>query len=379
MRIGVTGAFGFLGANFTAALLDGRGSASASGGIEVVAFASRTRSNPLFDPERVRIEGLDIMDDPAMARAFSGLDAVAHFAGRVDYRSGRKRSVWDADVLGARAVFEAALEAGVGRLLYVSSVSALGCPGPAGLADEECRPYGEMSWPISFASPEEALRAVESSLAGDYSFLKRSRVAYFDAKLAGWELAKRFANDRGLPVVTVFPGTVVGAGDQGRAISSLVDAVWDGKLGVSLPGATSFVSARDFAAGAMLAFEKGRPGEGYVISGRDEHNMSYAEFMRLIASAARAEEGGKRPRGSRRPSGRFLVPPRAILAAAAGAAEYLMPNGSLSKALVLSGCVDNRCSSAKAMRELGYAPGASLEPAILECRRFSERLRKEAR
>ncbi len=372
MRIGVTGAFGFLGANFVAALLDGTGLAPAAGGIELVAFASRTRSNLLFDPRRVRIERLDVMDGPALAAAFSGLDAVAHFAGRVDYRSGRKRSVWDADVLGARAVFEAALASRVGRLLYVSSVSALGASPPGGLADEESRPYGDPRWPISFSSPEDALGAVEASLAGDYSFLERSRVAYFDAKLAGWELAKAYARDRGLPVVTVFPGTVVGAGDQGRAISSLVDAVWEGKLRVSLPGATSFVSARDFAAGAMLAFEKGRAGEGYVISGRDEHNMRYAEFMSLIARVAGTEEGG-------RPAGRFLVPPRGLLLAAARAAEIIVPDGGVTRALVLSGCAENRCSSAKAARELGYAPGAGLESAIMECRNFSKRLRKENR
>lgn len=367
MRIGVTGAFGFLGANFVSALLDGRGARLDGGKVEVVAFASRTRANPLFDAARTEAASLDIMDSGGMARAFSGLDAVAHFAGRVDFRAARRRSVWDADVLGSRNVFEAALAAGVPRLLYVSSVSALGSPRAGRLADEEGRPYGDPRWPISFASPEEALAAVESSLSGDYRFIERMRVAYFDAKLAGWELAKAYARDRGLPVVTVFPGTVVGAGDQGRAISSLVDNVWEGRLGISLPGSTSFVGARDFAEGAVLALARGRVGSGYVISGRDEHNLRYAQFMELVAALGRGEGRPARKR--------FLVPPRGLLLAAARAAEAILPGGSVSKALVLSGSADNRCSSAKARAELGYEPGPSLEPSIVECRRFSIALR----
>jgi dihydroflavonol-4-reductase len=368
-KIGVTGAFGFLGANFTAALLDGRQGRKPLGEeVEVVAFASRTRSNPLFDPSRTRVETLDIMDEGSLARAFSGLDAVAHFAGRVDYRASRRREVWEADVLGARAVFEAALRSGVPRLLYVSSVSALGSPAPGRLADETGRPYGDPRWPISFTSAEAILAAIEASRAGDWRFLDRVRVAYFDAKLAGWELAKAYARDRGLPVVTIFPGTVVGAGDQGRAISALVDGVWEGKLGVSLPGATSFVGASDFAEGAVLALAKGRVGEGYIVSGRDEHNLSYADFMEMIARVARAEGGRARARP--------LVPPARAAVAAAAFAEVLAPRAGLSKALALSGCADNRCGSAKARAELGYAPGPSLDQSILECRRFSEALRR---
>jgi nucleoside-diphosphate-sugar epimerase len=52
-------------------------------------------------------------------------------------------------------------------------------------------------------------------------------------------------------------------------------------------------------------------------------------------------------------------------------AEALAPSAGLSRALALSGSADNRCSSAKARAELGYDPGPSLEPSILECRRFS--------
>jgi dihydroflavonol-4-reductase len=368
-RLGVTGAFGFLGANFIAALLeDSRRAASGGDGIAITAFSSKSRANPLFDPAEVSTECLDVLDYDGMARKFSGLDAIAHFAGKVDYRPSQKRAVWDTDVLGSKRVFDAALAAGVPRLLYASSICALGDAGDGKLADEASDPYGDPRWPISFASASEALGAVEASAAGDYGFLEGVRVAYLDAKLAGWELAKAYARDGGLPIVTVFPGTVVGAGDLHFAISKLVDNVWEGKLRLSFSGSSAFVGARDFASGASLALRKGRPGEGYVIAGRDEYNLSYVEFQDLIARLSR-EEGW---RARRRPP----VLPKGFLMGLASATERAMPNGSLTRAFVLSGGIRNVCSSAKARSELGYDPSASLESAILECRRFSEGIRR---
>jgi dihydroflavonol-4-reductase len=360
MRIGVTGAFGFLGANFVAELLER--DSRAPGGGEIVAFASRTRSNPLFDPSRVRVEGLDVLGRDGLARAFEGLDAIAHFAGKVDYRAAAKKAVWDADAIGAERVFDAALAAGVGRVLYVSSICVLGDPGPGRLASEGNSPYGNPRYPISFASPAECLEALERSLSGDYRFLGKMRVAYFDAKLAAWELAKAWARERGLPVVTVFPGTAVGPGDLHHAISSLVDGAWEGRLGFCFEGATSFVGARDFARGAALALERGRAGEAYIISGRDEHNLSYAAFISLVSRLARGSGGGKRP----------ALVPRGVALCAAALAERLAPALGLAAALVRSGTVRIVCSSAKAREELGYEPGPGLEEAILECRRFSE-------
>lgn len=373
-RIGVTGAFGFLGANFIAALLRGRESLGLEkGGLEIRAFASRTRSNPIFDAAKVSVQSLDLLDQEGMTGKFSGLDAVAHFAGLVDYRFSSKRSVWDIDVLGTRRVFEAALAAGVSKLLYVSSVCALGDgtkdgASPAGLADEASSPYGDSHWPISFASPTDALAAVEASAAGDYGFLECARVAYLDAKLAGWELAKVYAGSKGLPVVTIFPGTAVGSGDLHYAISKLIDNVWEGRLRLSFEGSTSFVGVRDLAEGAVLALARGKPGEGYVVAGGDRDNLSYADFQGVVAGLARSEGW----LAARRP----MVLPRCLLLALAAAAERAMPNGSLTRAFVLSGSLRNICSSARARAELGYEPGMSLETAILECRRFGEERRE---
>jgi nucleoside-diphosphate-sugar epimerase len=209
----------------------------------------------------------------------------------------------------------------------------------------------------------EALEAIEASRGGDYRFLERIRVAYFDAKLAGWEPAKLYARENALPVVTIFPGTAVGAGDLHRSISRLVDGVWEGRLRLSLEGGTSFVAASDVGRGALLALENGRIGEGYIVSGRDEHNLDYDEFMDIIAALARAEG-----RLARRHPPRL---PYNLALASASVAEFVAPNCGLDRAFLLSSRGRNACSSAKARSELGYESAESLEPAILACRRFS--------
>lgn len=358
MRIGVTGAFGFLGANFVSELL-----AHGDPWLEVTAFCSRLRSNPLFDPGKVRVLPLDILDRDALGAAFRGLDAVAHFAGKVDYRASEKRNVWDSDVLGALNVYEAVLEAGVGRLLNVSSISVLGSGTRDCLAREDARPWGDPAYPISFASASEALQAVEASRKGDYRFLSKVRVAYFDAKLAAREIAEVYVREKGLPAVTIYPGTAVGPGDLHQAISTLVDSVWEGRLALTLRGGTSFVSAGDFAKGARLAFEKGRPGEDFVLSGRDEDNLDYVDFAGQVAMAARA--GGGKPGPLPR------VMPRLPAVMAGAMLEGLAPKTGLSAGLVRSASVRNWCSSAKARAGLGYEASPGLAGAIAECRAFS--------
>lgn len=364
MRIGITGAFGFLGASFVADLLAEEGY-SATGGQRPLAFASKTRNNPLFDPSAVEIMELDLLGEEDLAGKFAGLDAVAHFAGAVDVSLVRSQKAWEVNVIGTKRVFDAALRAKVGRLLYVSSVNVLGEATEDSLVDEASLPYGNPRYPISFASPGETLAAVESSLNGDYSFLSRMKSAYFDSKLAGWEMAKVYARDHGLPVITIFPGTALGPGDLHYGISSLIDSVWEGRLPLCLPGTASFVSSRDFARGACLALEKGGIGEAYVISGRDEDNLCYRDFIRLVSRVAR--EGGGR--GVKRS---WTLPRLATLALAA-AAEGIAPSLGLSTAVVRSGWVRNACSSAKAMRELGYRPRADLGTDIKLCRDFAKR------
>jgi dihydroflavonol-4-reductase len=362
VTVGITGAAGFLGANVLAQLarLPGRRH-------RVVPFYSRRSSNPLTDHLHPDYEQLDVTSAADVLRKTRHLDLLLHVAGRVEFRRREVQRAWEINVLGTRNILEAAAVNGIRKVVCVSSICVLG-PAPAGgrPADERNARYGVPGNPISFTSPDEALAAVQSSLAGDWSFLRRVRVPYFDTKLAAWELAQDYRRRRRLPVVCVFPGTAVGAGDTSMAIGGLVQRVYAGRLSFTLPGATSFVSAVDAARGIWLAGRAGRPGESYIVTGRDRDNLSYADFMALVAKVA-CDRFGRRCRS------RFLVVPAGPARAAARLADTLAPAAGLSEGIVLSGSVVHRCTSRRAGRQIGYRPLVRLEDAVADCIAFNLR------
>jgi dihydroflavonol-4-reductase len=370
-QIGITGAFGFLGSNFISAIIDKKRNGDPEWAeARIIAFSSSSARNPKFSNEDVETRYLDIMDYEDLVKNFEGLDAIAHFAGKVDDSANSREKIWDINVLGTRNVFDAALATGVKRVLYVSSICTLGRSGEGGRADERSSPYGDSLWPISFSSSSEAFACVDSPRGADPAFFKKMKAVYFDSKLAALELSRQYARERGLPLVTIFPGTVVGAGDMHNGISKLVNKVWDGELLFTFEGGTSFVTADDLTGGALLALAKGALGEEYVISGGDGLNMKHADFQRLVMRLSGRSTGAVVPLPIAVPCG-LAIPVCSV-------ASFLHPGTSLTSAFACSGSVDNFCSSAKAMRELGYAPKDELVDAIIACRRFSEMLGKQS-
>lgn len=366
MRIGITGAFGFLGSNIA--------SEAMKRGHEVVAFASRRRTHPFLPDGSVEVRDLRLGQEPLSAKVLGGLDAIVHAAGATSFRAADARAVWDVNVLGSRAVYDAVIAAGISRLLDLSSVNAIGSMGGR-LVDERSGMRYDDGYPCSFAGAEEALAAVASSASGDYRFLRRSEVPYIDSKVAAFELSRRYARERGLPLVTVYPGTAVGAGDPGGGIGRFVDMVWEGRLGIAPSGSTSYMDAGDFARGALAALERGAIGEDYILAGE---TMSYAAFMELIRELAgdAGAEGLGGPGGRTRPRRRrrAAVVPAALGALGAGIAERALPGLGLYRALAVSGAVRQAYDSGKAKRELGYRPDRPIAESIAECRRFSEAL-----
>jgi len=364
MRIGITGAFGFLGSNIAREAL--------ARGYELVAFASRRRDHPFLPAGSVELRDLRLGQEPVPAEALAGLDAIVHAAGATSFRAADARSVWDVNVLGSRALYEAALAAGVSRFVDLSSVNAIGSTGGR-LVDERSGMRYDRGYPCSFSGPEETLAAVAASADGDYRFLRRSEVPYIDSKVAAFELSRRYARERGLPLVTVYPGTAVGAGDPGGGIGRFIDMVWEGRLGIAPSGSTSYMDAGDFARGALAALERGAIGEGYILAGE---TMSYAAFMELVWELA--GDSGADGRGGRMRPRRAAVVPAALGALGAGIAERALPGLGLYRALAVSGAVRQAYDSGKAKRELGYKPERPLAESIRECRRFSEALRAKA-
>jgi dihydroflavonol-4-reductase len=302
----VTGANGFVGAAVVRALL-ARG--------EAVRALVREGSNTVnLDALPVAIARGDITDAAALRRAAQGCRTVFHVA--ADYRLWvpDEAAMLRTNVDGSVNVLESAAAAGAERLVYTSSVAVLGINRDRTPADESTQ--------VSLAD-----------MIGPY---KRSKF------LAEQAVQKRAA-ETGFPVVTVNPSTPIGPGDTrptptGRVI---VDAA-TGRMPAYVDTGLNVVHVDDVALGHLLARDRGRPGERYILGGVD---MSLREILAMVANLC-----GRKP-----PSVRL---PRAVVYPVALFGEALARFTRAEPRVTLDGLRMSRkhmyFSSRKAARELGY-------------------------
>jgi dihydroflavonol-4-reductase len=307
MQALVTGASGFVGANIVAALNQA--------GWQARALVRRTSSLAALDGLAYELALGDITDPKSLAAAMQGCDAVFHAAGVVaDYWSQDAALTYRVNVDGTRNVVEAALQSGVPpRLVFTSSQAALG--------------FGDGPTPIDETHAFNLAPAV-------YPYGHSKYLA---------EQVVQGAVRRGLHAVIVNPSLVLGPRDVTLYNSRIIREVQAGWLLLAPPGGVNVVAAQDVARGHLLALEKGRPGERYLLAG---HNVSALYLARQIATVL----------GVRGPAG--VMPERLIgpLAAVLDGANRLSP-----RRLPIPGDVlrfgsrfiyaDNR----KAVAELGWA------------------------
>lgn len=180
----------------------------------------------------------DVGDPLSLVRAFEGSDVVFHMAGIVAIAPGREEALQRINVEGTKNVVEAAKHAGIRRLVYTSSVHALTEPPRGGVL-------------------RESAGFDPSRTYGDYG---KSKAAGSLAVLEG-------AGD-GLECVLICPVGVIGPYDFKRSeMASLFISYSRGELPAIIDGSYDFVDVRDVARGHILAAEKGRSGEAYIVSG----------------------------------------------------------------------------------------------------------------
>jgi dihydroflavonol-4-reductase len=224
----VTGASGFLGWHVAHAL--------AERGYQVRALCRPASQLRELDVERV--EG-DLRDPDSLRRAVEGCELVFHVA--ADYRLWSKHpaDLYASNVDGTRNLLEAAARAKVERVVYTSTVGCIGMP--AGRSGDE-------QTPVSIAD-----------MAGHY---KRSK----------W-LAEQVALEKaaaGLPVVIVNPTAPVGDHDwKPTPTGKIIVDFLRNKLPAFIDTGLNLVDARDTAIGHLLAAEKGRSGERYILGGEN--------------------------------------------------------------------------------------------------------------
>jgi dihydroflavonol-4-reductase len=314
----VTGASGFLGSH-VARLLAERGE-------RVRVLLRPTSQTRLLEGLPVERVSGDLRDPSSLGNALAGVKTVYHVA--ADYRLWARdpREIYESNVQGTRHLLEAARRAEVEKFVYTSTVGTIAVPRKGALPDEgTITSIGEM--------------------IGDY---KRSK----------WlaEQEARQAAAAGLPVIVVNPTTPVGPGDArptptGRIILDFLN----GRMPAYVDTGLNFVPVEDAAAAHLLAAERGRIGERYVLGGE---NLTLKQALGMLAQV------------SGRPAPRMRVPHLLALGAAYADAALSRLVGREPQ-IPLEGVRMARHSmfvnTEKARTELGFSTGsiaAAFERAV---------------
>jgi dihydroflavonol-4-reductase len=306
VRAALTGASGHLGANLVRALV--------ADGHDVTALV-REDARALEGVPVGVVRG-DLFDASALRAAFQDADVVFHLAARISIEGDRTGEVARTNVEGVRGVVAACLDVRVPRLVHVSSIHAFSVR-PAGEALDETR------------GPSDA--------DADAPAYDRSKARGEREVLAGVE--------RGLDAVIVNPSGVIGPYDwKPSRMGRVVLALARGRLPALVSGGFDFVDARDVARSTIAAWQRGRRGERYLLSGSW---WRVADLARVVA------------RTSGTPAPKLVVP----MALARAGAPFVELFGRLSRAeplytrdslYALRHHHDVRHD--KAARELGHAP-----------------------
>ena len=255
MKVLVTGATGFIGGNVARAFQ--------TRDYEVRALVRTGSSTLTLEDTGIETALGDVTDRESVARALKGCQGVVHCAALYTFWTPDPRLMNETNVTGTRVVLEEALRAGVSGCVYTSTVSTVGMS-PGGLGTEEVEP-----------SPKE--------LVGHY---KKSK---YLAEREALDLAKR-----GLPVVVVNPTAPVGPWDvKPTPTGQMVLDFIRGRIPAYISTGMNLVDVEDVAMGHVLALERGRPGERYLLG---NVNMTLGQIFKLLEGVS-----GKKAPGIRLP------------------------------------------------------------------------------
>jgi nucleoside-diphosphate-sugar epimerase len=308
MKVFVTGGTGFIGGEVVRQLRER--------GDDVVCLARNPEKAAKVSSLGCQIVSGDLGDAEAIRHGMDGCDAVVHAAAmyEVGIPARQRPAMWEANVAGTEIVLKAARDAKVVKVVYVSTVGAFGNTHRE-VVDETYEHPGK-----EFTS------------------------YYEETKLEGHRVAKRMIED-GLPGVIVQPGGVYGPGDTSQ-VADLLQEFFAGKL-VLMPFPEFGIClshVEDVAAGILLAIDKGRVGETYVLSGP-------ATTMREAIETVAAASGRKAPR---RAMPVALMKAMTPIGPLVGKMLGQPPN--LRELISSADGVTFWASHEKASRELGYAP-----------------------
>jgi len=308
MRAFVTGGTGFIGGRLVRKLRDR--------GDDVVALVRSP--DKALELERLGVDLVkgDLTDTDAIRRGLEGADAAFHGAAiyKVGIPKSQREHMYETNVRGTERVLDAAIEAGTAKIVYVSTINVFGNT-RGDVVDE------------GYERPKDGF------------------LSYYDeTKYESHQVAlDRIRN--GAPIVIVQPGGVYGPGDHSE-VGNIIDQVRTGKL-FALPfpeTGLNLVHVDDVADGVILAYERGEPGQSYVLGGE-------IATMRAMVDKV-AEIAGRKPPKRDLPTGvlKAVAPAGPLVGKLMG----FPPN--FRELITVSDGVTYWAKDDKARERLGYAP-----------------------
>jgi dihydroflavonol-4-reductase len=309
VNVFLTGGTGFIGGHIARALRER--------GDDVRALARSPEKGRALTELGCEVISGDLSDRAAIVAALEGVDAAIHCAAvyEVGIPQREHKAMYEANVVGTENVLRAALEAGTPKVVYVSTVAAFG--NTRGQVVDE---------------------TYEHPGTGFTSY-------YEQTKFEAHRVAKRLIAEEGLPCVIVQPGGVYGPDDHSE-IGNQMRQFLAGRMPLlAFPDlGFNLVHVDDLATGVLLALDKGKTGESYVLGGQ------ITTMRELIGTLAKV--AGKRPPRGTLPAG--LIKAMAPLGPVVGKVMGTGPN--LREIISSADGVTFWAKHDKAIAELGYSP-----------------------
>jgi len=239
----VTGATGFLGSHIARKLVE-------RGERVRILLRKTSKTSNVEDINAERVYG-DILDIESVREALKGCDILYHTAGLVSSKKKDHKMMEEINIKGTRNVLSTALEAGIKKAVYTSSVAAIGVDPDGGLANEKT-PFN----------------------------LEHLGIPYVNTKYYAEKEAMKLYR-KGLPLVIVNPSVAIGPGDIYLVSNGLI--VWQlkGRFPGYTDGGINIVDVSDVAEGHILAAERGRLGERYILG---NVNLTIKECLDILES-----------------------------------------------------------------------------------------------
>jgi len=311
MKLFVTGATGFVGSHLLRRLAGSRHETCCL-------IRDRSRATFLEELGASLVVG-DVTKRETLPAGMTGCDGVIHLANIYSFWEHDKSLYSKVNIEGTRNVLEAALEAGVPKVVHVSTVLVYGKPADSPFSEE------------SSAGPKQFSEYARTKFEGD-------RIA--------WELH----DTQGLPLVVLYPGGILGPGDE-KSTGDLIRNLVSGKMPATVldNSVFTYVHVADVVEGIVRAMEKeGNVGEKYFLG---KHQLSMREFYETVCEFS----GAKLPR-FRIPD--VLAMPTAKLLTLVADIVNRPPLWGMAEDAIRMGIAGTRVDGTKAERELGitYTP-----------------------